>query len=84
MSIYAMRVFTDRGVTVLGVQDEGERSTVGLHWNAIKSFLRGGEVELLEPFEGQRVAGRRLQTDPDEIETWAYQGDIDWEDIYAA
>jgi hypothetical protein len=78
-----MRVFTNNGVKILGVSDDQERSTVGLHWNAIKSFL-GGEVDALEPFEDEKVAGRRLQTDPDEITTWGHQGDIDWEDIYAA
>ena len=82
MGIHSMRVFTATGVAVLDVKGETDRSTVGRHWNAIKAFL-GGEVEALEPFRGETVARRRLQTNPDRIEKWAHQGDLDFEDIYA-
>ena len=79
----SMRVFTDEGVEVLDVPDYSERSVVGQHWNAVRSSLEG-DLRALGPFEGETVAGRHLQTDPDEIETWGHQGDIDWEHIYAS
>ena len=84
MSLDSMRVFTSDGVDVFDVFDEDERTTVSQHWNAIKAFLGSGDVELFEPFEDARVAGRRLQTDAGEIEVWAYQGDLDFEDIYTS
>ena len=61
-----------------------ERSTVGAHWNAIKRFLATGAVTLLHPFEGTTVAGKHLQTDPDVIEDWALQGQLDFEEIYTS
>ena len=79
---YLMRVFTDEGVQDLDVPDRDERTTVGNHWNAIKGFLGDGSTDRLYPFEDQSVAGHRLQTDPSEIEIWAYRGELDFEDIY--
>lgn len=81
---YLMRVFTDEGVQDLDVPYEDERRTVGNHWNAIKGFLGDGSVDRLWPFVDQTVAGRRLQTDPSEIEIWAYRGELDFEDIYSS
>ena len=77
-----MNVFTDTGVDVLNVRDEDERSTVGQHWNAIQGFLGNGDVRLLDPFQGETVAGRQLQADASETEEAAHSGEIDFEHIY--
>jgi hypothetical protein len=82
MGLYDMRVFTDEGVIVFSIDDWYERSVVGSYWNAVRTFLGSGDVESLVQFERETVQGHRLQTDPDEIERWAMQGELDFEDIY--
>jgi hypothetical protein len=84
MSSISMRVLTDAGVDEFEVPDATERSTVSAHWNAVQAFLGDAPVEVLAPFEAERVVGRRLQVDPDEIEKWAYEGELDFEDIYSS
>jgi hypothetical protein len=77
-----MRVFTDEGPEVLSVPDPIERSTVAEHWNDTKRGLATGDFTRLDRYEDKTVAGRRLQKNPDEIERWALQGQLDFEDIY--
>lgn len=81
---FDMRVLTDRGVEVFPVIYWPDRSTVGQHWNDIKHFLATGDVGPLDRYQGVKVLGRRLQADPDEIERWARQGELEFEDIYTS
>ena len=79
-----MRILTRDGVIDAPVEvGPGEASLLGSYWNAIRQFLETGEMDLLEPFEGVVVAGHVLETEPDWIEYWAYQGDLGFPDIYS-
>ena len=77
-----MRILATRGVRDVDVPAFSDRSIVGSHWNPVKTFLYTGETEELERYRGDRVAGFRLMTDPDEIERLARIGELDLEDIY--
>jgi len=84
MATRLMRVLTRDGVIDAPVEvGSGEASALGSYWNAIKQFLETGESDLLWPFEGFVVAGHGLETDPDWVEYWAYQGDLGFPDIYS-
>jgi hypothetical protein len=78
----AIRVLTTRGVEMLGGLSDPEASTVGRHWNAVRSYLEYGYETDLEDFHGVIVAGRVLETDPDVIDWHALRGDVRFESIY--
>jgi hypothetical protein len=77
-----MRILTRAGVEDVELETFAARSTVGSYWNAVQRLLYKGETDDLERFEGIRIRGRRLLTDPDEIERHARIGEIDVDDIY--
>jgi len=77
-----MRVLTTDGVEYLEVRDPVERSVVGQHWNAVRTYLNTGDDSRLWQLEGETVAGKQLETDPDAIEEQARRGELDFEDIY--
>jgi hypothetical protein len=80
-----------RVMTVLGeggVEHEvvvrGSRvaSLVGEHWSAIGHYLKTGDDSRLRQLKGKRVAGIKLETDPDAIDLWERRGELEIEDIY--
>ena len=77
-----MPVLTGEGTIWVEVEDSAERSLVGSYWNAVHHYRDTGELQQLDAFAGQQVAGQLLETDPDEVELWAQQGELDFEDIY--
>ena len=77
-----MRILTTKGVEDVDLLTPRARSTVGRYWNAVQRFLYTGETDDLEAFRGIRIRGRRLLTDPDEIERLARIGELDVDDIY--
>jgi len=77
-----MRILTTLGVEDVELDTFQARSTVGSYWNAVQRFLSTGETDELERFEGTRIRGWRLLTDPDEIERQARIGELDVDDIY--
>jgi hypothetical protein len=50
---------------------------------AVGKFLRTGETEDLDEFEGQSIAGHRLITDPHELTELAEAGTLQLDSIYA-
>lgn len=79
-----MRLITAEGIQAVPIADPHERSIVGGHANAVAQFLATGETKPLAPYEGVSLAGRRLLTDPDAIEAWAAQSELEFEDVYDA
>jgi hypothetical protein len=79
-----MRLITTQGVQAVPLDDEHDRSLVGSHANAVAQFLATGDIEPLGPFRDVEIAGHRLETDPDELEAWAAQGELEFEDIYSS
>ena len=77
-----MRILTAAGVEDVTLQTDEAKSAVGQFWNAVRRYLWTGNTDDLERFARTRIRGRRLLTDPDEIDRFARIGDLDFEDIY--
>jgi hypothetical protein len=77
-----MRVFTTRGVEMIGGLSDTDATIVGRHWNAVRRYLEYGDETDLSNFQGVTVAGRFLETDPDVIDWHALRGDVRFEAIY--
>jgi hypothetical protein len=77
-----MRTVTTEGVEMVVPLSDHEASLIGRHANAVKAFINTGDVDALVPFRGLTVGGRRLETDPDELESLARDSELDYEDIY--
>lgn len=77
-----MRTVTTEGVEMVMPLSDHEASINGSHGNAVKAFINTGDVDALEPFRGVTVGGRPLETDPDELESLARDGELSYEDIY--
>ena len=54
----------------------------GKHSAAVQKFLRTGDVSVLEPFIGKRVAGHELVTDPQVLSALADAGALRLDDLY--
>lgn len=78
-----MSVLSRQGLVDVDTRGSRVRSLVGRHWNAVRRFGVTGDVSVLRPFEGKRVGGVELATDPDLIEEYIRQGEVDLDDIYA-
>lgn len=77
-----MRILTSSGIEDVELKTSKARSVVGSYWNAVQDYLSTGRTDELKRFSRMRIRGRRLLTDPDEIERLARIGDLDIEDIY--
>lgn len=67
-----MPILSDGELIEVETSDRRELELIGLYWQAgINGFLDTGEVARLEQFEGLRIAGLPLDTDPDLIEDFA-------------
>jgi hypothetical protein len=77
-----MRILTNTGVEVVDVFDRETASVIGTYWNDITRFLGTGDVSVLDPYLGVVVDGFELETDPDLIEDFDDEGQLDFRDIY--
>jgi hypothetical protein len=69
----------------LNVDVRGSRraSAIGAYWNAVGRFLDTGDTSVLKPFEGMRIGGFVLETDPEVLEDMALRSQLGFEDIYS-
>ena len=81
-SYQRMSVLSVNGVVDIDTRGSRVRSLIGRHWNAIRLFGSIGDVDVLAPFVGKRAGGIELASDPDQIEEYLSQGELDVEDIY--
>ncbi len=83
-----MRFLTDRGVVVVDVRSSRSATSLSLYWAAVDHYLRTGERDRLQPYEGKRLrAGGHLFayiTDPDLLIRLAEAGEVLFEDLYEA
>jgi hypothetical protein len=59
-----------------------EASDIGSYWNAVRRYTRTGDTSELWPFEGVFIGDFEFETDPDEIDVLALEGELEFEDIY--
>jgi hypothetical protein len=80
-----MRILTpSKGLVWVLPEDDEQASTLGSYWNDTHRFRDTGDTRGLARYAGRKVRGYPFETDPDEIEYWAAQGELDFEDIYEA
>ena len=79
-----MRVVSTEGVVDVDVRGSRQARRLAQHMNAVKQFLATGDAEALERFEGVRVAGVQLETDPERIEELGRLHELSFEDIYSS
>jgi hypothetical protein len=77
-----MSVLSTEGVVDVDTRGSRVRSLIGRHWNAIRLYGAIGDVAVLAPFKGKRVGGVELESDPDRVEEYLRQGELDVDDIY--
>ncbi len=81
-SYLRMSVLSTEGLRDIDTRGSRVRSLVGRHWSAIGRFGATGDVAVLRPFVGKRAGGVELASDPDLIEEYLRQGELDIDDIY--
>jgi hypothetical protein len=81
-SYLRMSVLSTEGLRDIDTRGSRVRSLVGAHWSAIGRFAATGDVGVLRPFIGKRTGGVELASDPDLIEEYLRQGELDIDDIY--
>jgi hypothetical protein len=79
-----MRLLTPDGTIAVDVRGSRVAATIGGYWNAVHHYLATGDTRPLQRYEGKRVGGVPLVTDPDVIEHVAHIGELSFESIYAA
>ena len=79
-----MRLLTPDGTVAVEVRGSRVAATIGGYWNAVHHYLATGDTRPLQRYDGKRVAGVLLVTDPDVIEHVAHIGELSFESIYAA
>jgi hypothetical protein len=77
-----MRVVSTEGMVDVEVRGSRQARRIAQHMNAVKQFLATGNDEALRRFEGVKVAGVQLETDPERIEEMGRVHELSFEDIY--
>jgi hypothetical protein len=79
----AMRLPTARGISPVVVHGSNKASLLGRYMSAVGHYLRTGDTNGLNEFEGQSISGHRLITDPETLSSLAQAGALTLDEIYA-
>jgi hypothetical protein len=78
-----MLVPTTVGNAPIVVRGSKQASLLGRYMAAVGEYLRTGNTNVLNEFEGQSVGGQALITDPDTLSVLAQAGALTLDEIYA-
>ena len=78
-----MLVPTLTGPTPVEIRGSKRASQLGRYMSAVGMYLRTGNVDALDEFEGQSIAGHRLITNPEMLTSLAQAGALQLDEIYA-
>lgn len=78
-----MLIPTALGNTPVTIHGSVKASQLGRYMSAVGYFLRTGNTERLQKFQGQSIAGHPLITDPEMLSSLAQAGALQLDDIYA-
>jgi hypothetical protein len=78
-----MLIPTTVGNAPVTVRGSKQASDLGKYMSAVGKYLRTGDVEGLGKFEGSRIGGHPLITDPDLLSSLAQAGALTLDEIYA-
>jgi hypothetical protein len=74
---------TKRGTKAVVIRGSRKASELGRYLSGVGNFLRSGDTDALDEFEGRSIGGRKLITDPDTLTSLAQAGALQLDDIYA-
>jgi hypothetical protein len=77
-----MNALSTEGPIEVDTRGSQVRSTISKHWTAMRRYGSTGDETRLAPFEGVRVGGVELATDPDQVMEYLRRGEADVDDIY--
>jgi hypothetical protein len=78
-----MLIPTPQGTTPVTIHGSKQASRLATYLSAVGKYLRTGETDKLDEFEGQSIAGHRLITKPDTLSSLAQEGSLQLDEIYA-
>ena len=78
-----MLIPTSHGATPVVVRGSQEASQLGRYMSAVGHYLKTGDTDALQEFEGQSIGGHRLITDPSTLNHLAEAGSLQLDSIYA-
>jgi hypothetical protein len=78
-----MPILTGGRVLIVDVHMPVMKSLIARYWaQGVKHFIETGDESRLRDFQGVRIRGHRLETDPDAIEAFYMDTDFDFQEIY--
>jgi len=78
-----MLIPTSLGPIPVAIHGSEAASRHGRYMSAVGKYLRTGDSDVLDEFEGQSIAGHPLITDPDVLNSLAQAGALQLDSIYA-
>jgi hypothetical protein len=78
-----MLIPTAQGTEPVNIRGSEQASRLGKYMSAVGQYLRTGNTDALDEFEGQSIAGHRLITDPETLNYLAEAGSLQLDSIYA-
>ena len=78
-----MLILTSSGPAPTTIRGSQQASQLGRYLAAVGKFLRTGEVDALDEFEGKKIAGHVLITDPETLMSLAQAGALQLDEIYS-
>jgi hypothetical protein len=83
--VFRMQIISTKGVVEADVRGSSERSRIYWHGRAIDRALDPavGDIDGLHEFDGVKISGHTLETDPETLEELWLEGEIDFVVVYA-
>jgi hypothetical protein len=78
-----MLIPTAQGTEPVNIRGSEQASRLGKYMSAVGQYLRTGNTDALDEFDGQSIAGHRLITDPETLNSLAEAGALQLDTIYA-
>lgn len=78
-----MLIPTPHGTTPAVIRGSRQASQLGRYMSAVGQYLKTGNADALQEFEGHSIGGHRLITDPTTLNYLAESGSLQLDSIYA-
>jgi hypothetical protein len=78
-----MLIPTSQGTEPVKIRGSEDASRLGRYMWAVGQYLKTGDTDALQEFDGQSIAGHRLITDPSTLNHLAEAGSLQLDSIYA-
>jgi hypothetical protein len=78
-----MLIPTSHGTEPVKIRGSEDASRLGRYMSAVGKYLKTGNTDALQEFDGQSIGGHRLITDPSTLNHLAEGGSLQLDSIYA-